>query len=94
MVHHECNIVLRILGQIRALWNEAANEFMVPFCRTLLVWSVWIAIENPGSSDTVHRIEFNGHRVGKLAAVICQTQPEDVFKFHITQTLVEIIKNV
>ena len=79
MVHHEGNIVLGVLPDIRPLWDEVANELMVSFRRTLLVGSLRITVENPGSSETV-RSELNMCRIRELASVVSKAEPEDAGK--------------
>ena len=94
MVHHKRNVILSILAQIDALRDETSNKLVIPFRGSFLVRSIRIAIENPGSSDTGHRIELNGHGIGELAAVIRKAKPEDTFEFIVTQALVKTVKDI
>jgi hypothetical protein len=69
MVHHQGDIRLSILTHICTFGNKVTDKFVVPFCGALLVGSLRITVEYPGSPDSIW-CEFNMRRIGKLASVI------------------------
>ena len=49
MAHHPADLLLRVLPDVRPLWDAPANHFMVVFTVRLLIRGVRIAVEHTGS---------------------------------------------
>lgn len=93
MIHHEGNVLLGKRTEVVAFGEEITNEFMVPFCGAFLIRGTGITVEDPGSEGTV-LVGFNSGRVGKLSAVVRETEGEDLSEIVAAKFQIQRFKDV
>jgi len=79
VIHHKCDVVLRIQSKIFAFGNEHPDKLMVSLRGTFLIWGAGITVIDPGTSYTF-LIEFNRLRIGKLTSVVGKANAENTGK--------------
>ena len=79
MAHHPADLFLRVLPDIRSLWDAPADHFMVVLTVRLLIGGVRIAVKHTRPWISLP-VTFDRPGVGKLAAVVRQL-PSSCFTF-------------
>ena len=93
VIHHERYIFLRIRAHILPFWDEEADEFMVALRRAFLVRRGCIAIEYLRTGISVF-VQLNGRRIGKLAAVVRETDNKELPEQLAGQSLIKAVEHI
>ena len=93
VIHHKCDVVLRIQSKIFAFGNEHPDILMVPLRGTFLVWGAGIAVKDAGPSHA-RPVEFDRFRVGELTSVVRKAYPENAGKPIVTKSPVQVIEDI
>ena len=77
VVHHKADLRLGEVIQAGAFWDAVTDEFMIAFGSPLLFRMPGVTVKNSGAGIALS-VQFNGGRMGKLRAVICEQDREKV----------------
>lgn len=93
MAHHAQDVALLQMIKGCTLREDTANKLMRDLTAALLVRALRIAVEDSTSHFSKLGV-FNGYRVGKFTAPVCQYDREQATKLLVSKSLIQPFKNL